>query len=89
MDFDFILRNIRNLKGEPIAKPDLGQADYYVVVFWNDYMVRPSKSLIKTLRNYHKQHPDKQIRMLYVNNTNAFIWPLLSEKDKEALRQGS
>jgi hypothetical protein len=40
-------------------------------------MIRPSRKLLKSMSDYQKQHPDKKIHFLYVNNHNANLWPML------------
>ncbi|MFN2422403.1 MAG: hypothetical protein ABR572_01385 [Cryomorphaceae bacterium] len=82
----FFLKHIRRLNGSDFAAADLPKADYYAVLFINDYMVRPSRKLLKEVRKYHKQHPDKEVHVLYVNNHNATMWWMMKPETRESVK---
>ncbi len=46
--------------------------DYIVVVFWNRFMGRQSKRLIRFVQNNSKLTTDKKVKIIYVNNDNVF-----------------
>lgn len=78
----FLLPHIHRLDSSSVSMNDLPQADYYAVVFWNSFMKRPSKNLIRTVREYHTTKTKRSVYTLFVNNHNASFWHALSEKDK-------
>lgn len=82
-NLDFFLPHIHKIDGSVIAKDSLPEADYYAVIIWNDFMKRPSRSLIKTIQKYHSKHKDQNIHTLYVNNTNSIIWPYMNQEQRE------
>lgn len=82
----FFLKHIRHLDGSPFAASDLPKADYYAVLFINDYMVRPSRKLLKQVRKYHKGHPERQVHVLYVNNHNATMWWMMEPETRERVK---
>jgi hypothetical protein len=67
---------------------DLPEADYYVLILWNDIFKRPSKRLIELEQKYHKKHGDKKVHVLYVNNQNAYLWPLMTPEQREEALKG-
>ena len=81
-DLDFYLSHITNLKGDSVVFTDLPKSDYYILVFWNSFFVKPSKKLIKTVRKYIKAHPEVNITPIYINNQNAEIWPHANSEQK-------
>ena len=46
--------------------------DFLVIVYWNRFMGRQSKRLIKFIQTNCKLNTDKKVKILYVNNDNAF-----------------
>lgn len=85
-DLDFLLSNIHRLEnGSSISRADLPQADYYAVIFWNSFFKKPSRKLIKTIRNYVAEQ-DADIQLLYINNHNAEIWALADTAAKERIK---
>jgi hypothetical protein len=84
-DLDFLLENSRYLDKKKVIRSELPQADYYGVILWNDFFIRPSKKLIKTVRKYIDKS-DEDIVLLYIDNQNAFIWPLLDAENKEKVK---
>lgn len=85
-DLHEFLPHLHGLNGH---KPDLSaidSADYVALVFFNRFMFRPSRKLIKTLETYRAEHPDVRMTILYVHNQNSLIWPRLNDKQKEQVR---
>ena len=70
----FFVPFFRNRAGSHVNFNDLPSADYYVMVFWNDYYKRPSRKLLRKLRKSFMKLKDKNIAFLFVNNHNAFVW---------------
>ncbi len=81
----YFLPHFTDLTGHRL--PALPKADYYAVIFWNDFMTRPSRNLIKTITAYHDQHADKDIYTLYVNNHNAELWSMLDAAQKAEMKR--
>ncbi len=48
------------------------QYDYFVFVFWNRFMKRQSKRLIRTVQQNCRMKKNKTIRTIYVNDDNLF-----------------
>jgi len=46
--------------------------DYIVLVYWNRFMGRQSKNLIKAVQQNATLAADKRIKIIYVNNDNLF-----------------
>lgn len=86
-NLSFFLKHIRHLDGSPFAAADLPKADYYAVLFINDYMLRPSRKLLKQVRKYHKRHPDREVHVLYVNNHNATMWSMLKPEARKEVKE--
>jgi hypothetical protein len=70
------------LEGDSVKFSDLPNSDYYVVVFWNSFFLKPSKKLIKTVNKYIDSHPEVKIEPLYVNNHNAELWSNMDSVQK-------
>lgn len=86
-DLDFFLPYIVTSDEEELTMADLPNADYYVIIFWNSFFIRPSKKLIKQVKRYHKKHEDENIHVIYVNNHNAHLWGYLTEEQKETVKE--
>lgn len=82
----FFLPHLWTLNGNSFTFEQLPEAEYYALIFFNDYMIRPSKRLIKEVGKYHKRNPDQNVHVLYINNHNSQIWPHLESEDKEKLK---
>lgn len=52
---------------------DVDSNDFTVIVFWNRFMGRHSKSLIKTVQQNLLLVKDQKVSVIYVNNDNAFL----------------
>ena len=76
-DLELLLSYTKTLKGKAVKLSDLPKADYYLVVFWNSFMIRPSKKLLATVKQYIAANPDKDIKPIYINNHNQQVWMLL------------
>lgn len=85
---NFFLDHIYTVDGKKISAETLPKADYYVIVFWNSFFRRPSRSLIKTIQDYDSNYKDKSTFIMYVNNQNAQIWAKIdSSQRREILNQ--
>jgi hypothetical protein len=82
----FLLPHFKTMNGDQISFSQLPAADYYAVIYWNSFMIRPSKKLLKTIHKYHLKHPDKKVHVLYVNNQNASIWSSTTAEQKIELK---
>ena len=51
---------------------DYADYDYIVIVFWNRFMGRQSKRLIRYVQDNSKLATDKSVKIIYVNNDNSF-----------------
>jgi hypothetical protein len=47
--------------------------DYVVVVYWNRFMGRQSKRLIRFVQDNCKLEPKRKIKILYANTDNIFV----------------
>lgn len=64
----------------------LPKSNYYAVIMWNKFMIRPSKKLIEQIEeSFGLQHPE--VTYLYVNNHNATIWNLAEAEQREYLHK--
>ncbi|MEX0968767.1 MAG: hypothetical protein WD077_16155 [Bacteroidia bacterium] len=84
---DYFLPHLLTLEGEPVTQENLETADYYVLIFWNSFMKRPSKKLIRTVKSNIAKNPDRKIVILYVNNYNAEIWDKLDPSQKALYKE--
>ncbi len=82
----FFLPHLWTLDGNSVSLAQLPEADYYAVIFFNEFMIRPSRKLLKEVRKYHKRHHDQNVHVLYINNHNSQIWPHLESEDKEKMK---
>jgi len=60
---------------EPLTssqKINAEQYDYIVIIFWNRFMKRQSKRLIRTVQENCRMEKNKTIRTIYVNDDNLF-----------------
>jgi len=89
-DLNFLLSNSSTIEDRKIVLTDLPQADYYGVIFWNDFFQRPSRKLIKAVRKY-VEDSGRSVHLTFINNQNAYLWELMDsetrEKIKNALQQ--
>ncbi|MCL2596143.1 MAG: hypothetical protein FWD66_00460 [Paludibacter sp.] len=54
--------------------PDDENIDYYVVVIWSKLMGRQSKHLIKVVQENVKLAENDNVKMIFVNIDNFFVW---------------
>ncbi|MDP2187202.1 MAG: hypothetical protein Q8J69_00835 [Sphingobacteriaceae bacterium] len=87
LPMDFFLPHLLPLSPASGSLQTLPKADYYAILMWNDFMIRPSRKLLKSMRNYQKQYPDKNIHFLYVNNHNAELWPMLDAASQAKIKK--
>jgi hypothetical protein len=83
-DLNFLLSCSQTLDQKNIGLDDLPKAEFYGVVLWNSFYKRPSKKLIKTIKDYAQQ-PNASIQLIFINNNNAHIWQLIDSKTKEEI----
>lgn len=86
-DLDFFLSHISNLDGDSVSFSELPKSDYYVIIFWNTFMKRPSRKLIKTINKYIDSNPEYKIFPIFVNNQNATIWNYANSDQKAIIIQ--
>jgi hypothetical protein len=79
----FFIPHLTTLNEEKVQISDIPKADYYAIVFWNSFMIKPSRTLIKQLKEYEENNPDKNTYFLYVNNHNSQIWNMLTKEQKQ------
>ena len=79
---NFFLNNITKLNGDSVGIIDLPKSDYYMVVLWNYFYIKPSRKLIKTVKKYIKSNPEESITPIYINNHNAQIWSMLDSAQR-------
>ncbi len=84
-NLDFVLKNIYTFQHKKVRKEMLPKADFYGVLFWNNFMYKPSEKLINTVQKKVKEW-NKSIVLLYVNNHNAFLWNSMSGTDKQKVK---
>ena len=53
-------------------KTNIDKYDYVVIVYWNRFMGRQSKRLIRFVQDNSKLASDQNVKILYVNNDNIF-----------------
>ena len=86
-NLSFFLPHLKTLNNRKVQLSDLPESDYYALVFWNDYMIRPSKTLIKQLKEYQLNYPSQNTFFLYVNNHNALIWGFADSELRAEIKQ--
>ena len=67
---DVQLKYLKPLSQTVKIAPD--QYDYIVVVYWNRFIGRQSKRLIRFVQKNSKLETRKKIKIIYVNNDNLF-----------------
>lgn len=72
-------------KSDSVQMDRLPDADYYIMVFWNKYFLRPSRKLINEVQRYVKKR-EEDIAVLYVSNHNATLWAHATDDQKEMVR---
>jgi hypothetical protein len=82
-----LLPHIHQLDGRAADLTALDSADFVAIVFFNRFMIRPSRKLIKTLEAYRRQHHDVNMAVFYVHNQNSTLWPRLNAKQQEQIKE--
>lgn len=67
-----LLKYLNPLQTEESIKPD--KYDYIVVVFWNRFMGRQSKRLIRVVQENSQLAKGKKVRLVYANTDNLFAY---------------
>jgi hypothetical protein len=83
-DLNFLLNSSQSLDQKNVSLDALPEAEYYGVILWNSFFKRPSKKLIKTIKDYTEQS-NASIQLIFINNHNAHIWQLIDSKTKEEI----
>lgn len=81
-----LLPFMKNMDGNPVVFSDLPKSQYYAVVFWNSYMIRPSKRLISQIKRYNHKMGNDSVYTLFVNNHKSEIWHLMDAENKEKVK---
>lgn len=55
------------------AKLSIYNYDYIVIVFWNRFMGRQSKRLIRFVQDNSKLETNKKVKIIYANTDNVFV----------------
>lgn len=84
-DLQFLLSTTKTPDGKSIELSDLPKGDYYMIVMWNSFMIRPSKKLLKTVEEYIAANPYRNIKPIYINNHNAQLWMQLDAKQRKMI----
>lgn len=71
LPFDTLLKFLKPLPSTD--KLITANYDYIVVVFWNRFMSRQSKRLIRFIRENCKLATYEKVKIIYINNDNCFI----------------
>lgn len=79
----FFVPFFRNSEGHHVNFDDLPSADYYVMVFWNNFYKRPSRKLLRKLRKTFMKLKDENIAFLFVSNHNAVVWNQFREQSRQ------
>lgn len=86
LDLDFFLKLAANADGKRLSLNDFKNVDYVGMVFWNDFMIRPSRKLIKLVRQKVVDW-DASIELVFVNNHNAVLWQLANGEEKQKFKE--
>ena len=81
-NLEFFTPFIKKTNGETLEQSDIPEAEYYAIVFWNSFMIKPSRKLIKELRKYEKAHEVEEVFYFYVNNHNSEIYDLIPPESR-------
>lgn len=81
-DLEFMLSHTHGVDTPDLRLENLPKADYYGVIVWNRFMVKPSRKLIKQIQEY-VEHQDESIELIYIFNQKEFLWPYLDEENKK------
>jgi len=63
---------IRDYKTGLLLTDNFREYDYLFIVYWNLFMKKQSKRLIKFIEKYRTLHADQKIKIIYVNNDNLY-----------------
>jgi hypothetical protein len=75
-DLNFLLNCASQIDGEKLSLTDLPKLDYYGVIIWNDFFQRPSRKLIKKVKEYIEDS-EQSVQLIFINNQNAFLWQVM------------
>lgn len=82
-DLSFFLPLVRDIGGGQVTIDDLPEADYYALVMWNSFFIRPSKRLIRQIQRYDRKKGQGKTHFLFVNNHNAHLFNYVPDEQKE------
>lgn len=80
---DFLLDKATTADGQRLTRADLPVSDYYGVVVWNNFFVKPSRALVKTIQQ--QMGSNEAVHLIYINNQNAEIWQAMTPAQKRQL----
>tara|TARA_B110000967_G_scaffold82022_1_gene84750 strand:+ start:347 stop:1102 length:756 start_codon:yes stop_codon:yes gene_type:complete len=84
-DLAYILNNSTKLNGDSITLYNLPKSDYYMLVTWNSFMIKPSKKAIKVVKKYIKENLNQSITPIYINNHNAQMWGMMDSTQRSLI----
>ncbi len=85
-DLNFLLECSSTVDNKKLSMADLPESDYYGVVIWNEFYLKPSRKLIKTIKKY-VEDSDQSVHLIFINNQNAFLWQVMDSKQKQKVRE--
>ena len=68
------------------VKKSIDSYDYIVIVYWNRFMGRQSKRLIRFVQENYKLAKDYKVKIIYVNTDNIFALTDIEKKEIESSR---
>ena len=83
---EYFLPHVKDLQGQSITLPIQPETEYVALVMFNRYMIRPSRKLIKSLKEYHQQHPQAKVQVFYIHNHNSQLWMMYSPGQQAAVK---
>ncbi len=83
---EYFLPHVKDLQGQSVTLPIQPETEYVALVMFNRYMIRPSRKLIKSLKEYHQQHPQAKVQVFYIHNHNSQLWMMYSPDQQAAVK---
>jgi hypothetical protein len=84
-DLRFLLSCSKTIDKNELNLTDLPKSDYYGVIIWNEIFQRPSRKLIKTVKEYIED-PAKSVQLIFINNQNAYLWQVMDPRTREEIK---
>jgi hypothetical protein len=82
----YFLPHVKDLQGQSVSLPIQPETEYVALVMFNRYMIRPSRKLIKSLKDYHQQHPQAKVQVFFIHNHNSQLWMMYSPEQQAAVK---